>query len=699
MSLPSVWTRQSPWATGDLWGQSIRNPYDSRSADVWGGWAHEDEDQWWNVFTQWVDGAAGARPTWRNYSSQQAYDSNAYSFISDPFDPNWGRNLSDPYTPYGAMSSEIIQSLLDEYTRGTKTYNLEGTAGTVGANSTATGVGGWEEVDKWNNEIINAQQQVYEDTGIFVPGNLIKAIMKTESGGIWTDSDPGAGAIGVMQVMPFWADSLGLNLYDHYENILAGVRILASNYQTGDLAGNPSWEWATRRYLGLGPGGDAYGTTHETYWNKVQSDWNTLNSAVMYGMGEDGSVASPLGTSGLLDLARQFVGVPYVWGGIPGYGVDPWQYGGWDCSGFLYWLDQNHGGRTLTMGSHYQYQDARNNNRLFYNASGLQAGDIVYFDTGLRNGGGAELNNASHVGLYLGNGQFIHAANPEVGTIVSDFSSYADKFIGAEHHAWNVSTGMSDRFASITHGVPFPITQEYGRTEWSQGEGRWLYTYSADLGWEGGGAHPGVDVGTPEGTHLYSPVGGTVEYVGADRGFSYNFQTDLPNSGGLYIRLDNGDLLILGHMRSISVKAGDRVEAGNFVGLSGAANGAHVHVEYRKPNPAGGELSVDPRLALNGLFAGTYDNAGMWTQTAPVATSDNWLQFMRAVATGKEFSGYSGASGGAYRDFLKRGVTQGWDFAATQGAVGSNTIAYSWGISFGQKGDWTQYADDVSSGA
>jgi len=230
------------------------------------------------MFTEWVDGGNKANPTWQQMASasERMFDSNSYSFIRNPYDPDWGRQIT-PYTPFGAMSSELIQMELDRYTQSTKTANLGEFGGTIGANSTATGLAGWEGVDAWNDMILNAQAQVYQELGIFVPGNLIKAIMKLESGGVWTDSDPGAGAIGVMQVMPFWADSLGLNLLDPASNILAGVKILAMNYQTGDLAGNPSWEWAARRYLGLGPGGDAYGTTHETYWQRIRQDWTTLN--------------------------------------------------------------------------------------------------------------------------------------------------------------------------------------------------------------------------------------------------------------------------------------------------------------------------------------------------------------------------------------------------------------------------------------
>lgn len=512
-----------------------------------------DNDGWWGVFKEWTDAANSSTPTWMQFKQTgNIYDTNAYSFVRDPYDPDWGRNIA-PYTPIGASSSETIQYYLDEFSGQSETANLVGGGGSVGANSTATGLPGWEGVDAWDAAILNAQTAIYQKTGIFVPGNLIKAVMKLESNGENLDINRSL-AVGPMQVTTNNWGGLGYDLFDPEENIMAGVEVLATMYKAGDLAGNPSWEWAARRYIGLGPGGDSYGTDHELYWTTIKSHWNALNTAVIYGPGHE-SGSTP-------------VDIP---------------------NGDLFW--------------------------------------------------------------------------------------------------------------AMTRGNPFPVTQEYGITDWSNGAGRWMYAYSSSLGWPDGNAHPGLDVGTPEGTNLYSPVAGTVEYAGPERGFTYNFQPDVPNSGGLFIRLENGDVLILGHMREITVKAGDQITAGQYVGLSGTANGDHVHVEYRRPNPAGGELSVDPRLALNGIFTGTYSNGGIFTKTQRITSSDNWLSFMKATATGAPVSGYTAMGPDSYHSFLARGVQKGWDFAAKQGVPGSNTIAYTWGVQFGQGNGWTNLADDIENGS
>ena len=186
---------------------------------------------------------------------------------------------------------------------------------------------------------------------------------------------------------------------------------------------------ALRGYHGYGSDGN---TTDQQYADIVLGNYNQLQSG-----GTGGQVAPIGGLWGgneqghnIVSIAEQYLGTPYVWGGIPGKGDDP--SSGWDCSGFTYWLDQNYGSGNLPMGSHYQYQYAQESGQLFNNTAQLQPGDLIFFDTGWQGGAGAEMNRAGHVAMYIGNGQIIHAANPEQGTIISQLSGYyMDRFLGA----------------------------------------------------------------------------------------------------------------------------------------------------------------------------------------------------------------------------------------------------------------------------
>lgn len=334
-------------------------------------------------------------------------------------EPQFG---SDPFLhgPYG----EYLMGRQQEWM---ETLNsLQPTAG-----GTVTSPGGsWAQVDQWDTQV----QQASSQTG--VPANLIKAVMRRESGGV-PGSTSVAGAQGLMQVMPMWGQTWGLDLSDPAQNILAGAMHLKKDY---DNYGN--WDMAIRAYLGFGT--DAYGTTDESYLRDVKQYWDDLNSWDL--AGPRGSMDPALGGvdtgsaagNNIVSEAMQFVGVPYVWGAIPGANENPWVTG-WDCSGFTYWLDQKYGSGDLPMGSHLQFDYAQRTGQLFSSTARLQPGDLVFFDTGSRAGGGAHLNAASHVGVYVGNGQMLHAANPSTGTILSNFNDYTQmyRFLGAMHSSYS----------------------------------------------------------------------------------------------------------------------------------------------------------------------------------------------------------------------------------------------------------------------
>ncbi len=100
----------------------------------------------------------------------------------------------------------------------------------------------------------------------------------------------------------------------------------------------------------------------------------------------------------LLVSAIGLVGVPYRLGGND-------MENGFDCSGFTRHLFQAHLGVALPRRSHEQAGAAR-----FVDVPGfeLQPGDLVFFNT-LRRAN-------SHVGIYIGDGRFIHA--PRTGAVV-----------------------------------------------------------------------------------------------------------------------------------------------------------------------------------------------------------------------------------------------------------------------------------------
>jgi peptidoglycan DL-endopeptidase CwlO len=105
-------------------------------------------------------------------------------------------------------------------------------------------------------------------------------------------------------------------------------------------------------------------------------------------------------------IALRYLGIPYLWGGAS-------PATGFDCSGLVMYVYAQLG----ILLPHYaaaQYQLGTPVDR-----SQLQPGDLVFFDA------------LNHVGIYIGNGQFVHA--PETGDVVkiTALSDFGDSYVGA----------------------------------------------------------------------------------------------------------------------------------------------------------------------------------------------------------------------------------------------------------------------------
>jgi cell wall-associated NlpC family hydrolase len=118
----------------------------------------------------------------------------------------------------------------------------------------------------------------------------------------------------------------------------------------------------------------------------------------------------PSGHSGVVAIALRYLGVPYVWGG-----ASP---SGFDCSGLVMYVFGKVG-VYLPHSSYMQFHLGR-----YVPRSQLQPGDAVFF------------NGASHVGIYIGGGQFVHA--PHTGDVVKISSLgegwYSSTYAGARRY-------------------------------------------------------------------------------------------------------------------------------------------------------------------------------------------------------------------------------------------------------------------------
>ncbi|MCP3761265.1 LysM peptidoglycan-binding domain-containing protein [Domibacillus sp. A3M-37] len=107
-------------------------------------------------------------------------------------------------------------------------------------------------------------------------------------------------------------------------------------------------------------------------------------------------------TSKLISTANSVMGIPYVWGGS--------STSGFDCSGFIYYAYKQ-AGKSIS----------RTNTEGYYNrsheVSSPAVGDLVFFSNTYKKG-------ISHMGIYIGGNQFIHASSSAGVTVTSLSNSY-----------------------------------------------------------------------------------------------------------------------------------------------------------------------------------------------------------------------------------------------------------------------------------
>lgn len=136
-----------------------------------------------------------------------------------------------------------------------------------------------------------------------------------------------------------------------------------------------------------------------------------LQADGIYGPLTQQALTRALKTQRLLTTAKNYIGTPYQWGG-----TTP---SGFDCSGFTQYVFAKNG-ITLPRVSRDQY-----NIGTPVSFNNLQPGDLVFFSL-------SSNGQVSHVGIYLGDNQFISSTSSK-GVIISSFSPYwKNAYVGAK---------------------------------------------------------------------------------------------------------------------------------------------------------------------------------------------------------------------------------------------------------------------------
>lgn len=119
------------------------------------------------------------------------------------------------------------------------------------------------------------------------------------------------------------------------------------------------------------------------------------------------SIAKTSSTSSMgakiANKATQYVGYRYVWGNAS-------PSTGFDCSGLVYHVHKTVAGKSLGRTSRSQW-----NYGTRVSQDNLKPGDVFFF--------GSSAGSIFHVGIYVGNGQYVHASSPTRGVVQDSINS------------------------------------------------------------------------------------------------------------------------------------------------------------------------------------------------------------------------------------------------------------------------------------
>lgn len=221
---------------------------------------------------------------------------------------------------------------------------------------------------------------------------MLAAIMlfETGRGSVLNYNNPG----GIMDWENNWAT------LRRFSTLEEGISFTASTVKNLVGQSNGTLQGLGAIYAPVGAGNDPGGTN---------GLWPSSVESIINEMGGWGIIQSSSGTSGgsslgnlLVQTAKKYLGIPYVWGG-----TTP---SGFDCSGLMQYVYRECGISIsrVTYTQEYEGVDVTGQN--------LQPGDLVFW--------GAR-GNTYHVGMYIGNGQYIQA--PQTGDVVkiSTLGSYS----------------------------------------------------------------------------------------------------------------------------------------------------------------------------------------------------------------------------------------------------------------------------------
>jgi cell wall-associated NlpC family hydrolase len=153
---------------------------------------------------------------------------------------------------------------------------------------------------------------------------------------------------------------------------------------------------------------------------KVASEWE------LYGLADYKSVTFPPLSDRqkqIVKFALRFIGYPYIWAGEYPTPDSPYGHqaaGGFDCSGFVFYVMKMHFGYDRITVNQRGAHDMAAVAKPRITRGKLTCGDLIFFGP---KGPNSSVESIYHAGLYLGHGWFIHSTGSTDGVTISSLNT------------------------------------------------------------------------------------------------------------------------------------------------------------------------------------------------------------------------------------------------------------------------------------
>lgn len=228
-----------------------------------------------------------------------------------------------------------------------------------------------------NEPVINMRENPSHDTKVVSQANFTENVIVEKEAGDWS-------YIRTSENYGGWIPSSRLSKRDEsYEISIKVSRPAAHLYTVKDT------EWGPFKTIPYGTRLKAL-EINDARWIQVVLPDDKLCYIQRGDVAEEPKAQTK---ADLVAFSQKFLGLPYTWGGRSSFG--------YDCSGFVQML-YNQIGIDLPRDSKDQVQDTRFQTIAI---DSLHPGDLIFF--------GKSAERIMHVGMYIGDGQFIHSSARE----------------------------------------------------------------------------------------------------------------------------------------------------------------------------------------------------------------------------------------------------------------------------------------------